>query len=284
AYQFQTKFRNEARAKSGILRGREFMMKDLYSFSKDKKEHDDFYERSKEAYKRIYERVGLGDCTYITFALGGSFSKYSHEFQTLTESGEDTIYIDEAKKIAINKEALNDEVLNELNVRKDSLVERKAIEVGNIFTLGTRFSDALGLKYKDEKGESKPVFMGSYGIGLGRLMGTIVEIFGKEGEMIWPEEVSPFRIHLISLSGNDVEVEKTSEKLYKELTDAGIEVLFDDREMRVGEKFADADLIGIPIRIISSKKTLEKNCFEVKERITGEIKYLNAEEIIKNYK
>ncbi|MFA6463659.1 MAG: aminoacyl--tRNA ligase-related protein [Candidatus Paceibacterota bacterium] len=283
AYQIQTKFRNEARAKSGILRGREFMMKDLYSFSKDKKEHDEFYERSKEAYKKVFERVGLGESTYITFASGGSFSKYSHEFQTLTESGEDTIYIDEAKKIAINKEVLNDEVLNELGLRKDTLIERKAIEVGNIFTLGTRFSDALGLKYKDEKGESKQVFMGSYGIGLSRLMGTIVEIFGKEGEMIWPEEVSPFKAHLISLAGNDEEVVKVSEKLYKELTDAGIEILFDDRDMRVGEKFADADLIGIPFRIISSKKTMEKNSFEIKDRVTGEISYLNTEEIIKKY-
>ena len=156
--------------------------------------------------------------------------------------------------------------------------------MGNIFTLGTRFSDALGLKYKDEKGESKQVFMGSYGIGLGRLMGTIVEIFGKEGEMIWPEEVSPFKAHLISLAGNDEEVSKVSEKLYQELTDAGIEVLFDDRDMRVGEKFADADLIGIPLRIISSKKTMEKNIFEIKDRISGEISYLSAEEIIKKLK
>ncbi len=284
AYDFKDIFRNETRSKSGILRGREFYWKALYSFSQNETEHNRFYEKAKVAYEGIFKKVGLGDKTYITFASGGTFSKYSHEFQTLTESGEDIIYIDEAKKIAINKEVLNDEVLNELGARRDTLVEKKAIEVGNIFTLGTRFSDALGLKYKDEKGESKQVFMGCYGIGLTRLMGTIVEIFGKEGEMIWPEEVSPFKIHLISLAGNDSEVEKISDKIYKELTDAGIEVLYDDRDMRVGEKFADADLIGIPLRVVSSKKTMEKNCFEVKDRKKGEISYLSTEEIIKKLK
>ncbi len=266
AYQFQTKFRNELRAKSGILRTREFIMKDLYSFSRDQAEHDAFYEKAKQAYIHIFEKVGIGDKTYLTFASGGSFSKYSHEFQTLCEAGEDVIYIDEAKHIAINQEIIDDP---DGNYDKAALKKAKAIEVGNIFTLGTKFSEALQLFYQDEKGQKHPVFMGSYGIGPARVMGTVVEALSDEKGIVWPVSIAPFQVHLIGLPG----VEAEAEKVYKDL--AGIEILYDDRaEVRAGEKFADADLIGIPYRIVVSKKTLEQESAEIKERKSGEIQLI----------
>ncbi len=279
-YQFQTKFRNEARAKSGIMRGREFLMKDLYSFSRDEKEHEEFYEKAKNAYLKIFQRVGLGKETFVTFASGGSFAKFSHEFQTVTDAGEDLIYVDEKKKIAVNKEVLNDEVLAELGLDRKKLIEKKAVEVGNIFSLGTKFSEPLGLNYLDEKGEKRPVIMGSYGIGLGRLMGTIVETFADEAGMIWPESVAPFKIHLILLDGKEPKAKEWAEKIYKELTKKNIEVLFDDRDARAGEKFADSDLIGIPYRIVVSDKTFEKNMLECKVRATGETKMLSEAEVM----
>lgn len=266
AYQFQTKFRNETRAKSGIMRCREFVMKDLYSFSKNEEEHNVFYEKSKEAYKNIFKRVGIGHLTYLTFASGGMFSKFSHEFQTITGAGEDTIYVDENKGIAINKEVYNDEVIESLGLSKESLVENRAVEVGNIFTLGTRFSDALDLKYQTESGESKSVFMGSYGIGPGRLMGTVVEVLSDDKGIIWPENIAPFKIHLLSL-GSEENVKTEAESLYSELASRGVEVLFDDRvDMTAGEKFADSDLIGIPHRVVVSKRSLSEGGYELKKR------------------
>lgn len=270
-YQFQTKFRNEIRAKSGILRGREFLMKDLYSFSKDTTEHDSVYEKVKQAYIRIFDRVGIGNETYLTFAGGGSFAKYSHEFQTLTEAGEDTIYVHEGKKIAINKEVLNDEVLSELGLLRSDLKEKKAIEVGNIFSLGTKFSDALNLKYSDSESNSKSVVMGSYGIGPSRVMGTIAEIWSDDKGLRWPESIAPFDIHLVALFDKDGKVKQVTDSLYKKLIEQGKEVLYDDREATAGEKFSDADLIGIPKRIIISEKTLSNNSIEVKDRITGKV-------------
>jgi prolyl-tRNA synthetase len=280
AFQFQTKFRNEARAKSGIMRGREFLMKDLYSFSKNNEEHEMFYERAKQAYINIFERAGIGEKTFVTFASGGSFSKFSHEFQAVTDAGEDIIYIDENKKIAINKEVLTDDVLKELGIDREKLVEKKAVEVGNIFSLGTKFSEPLELTYQDEKGEAQPVIMGSYGIGPGRLMGTIVEIFGDEKGIVWPESVAPFKIHLIYLPGKEVKAKEFAEKLYTELMQKNIEVLFDDRDARAGEKFADSDLIGIPYRIVISDKTLESKTIEMKVRATGETKMIEQSELI----
>ncbi len=279
-FQIQTKFRNEVRAKSGILRGREFLMKDLYSFARDQKEHDEFYEKAKEAYVKIYNRAGIGEKTHLTFASGGVFSKYSHEFQTETEAGEDTIHFDAKKNIAINKEVFTDDVLESLGVDKKNLVEKKAIEVGNIFTLGTRFSEPLGLTYTDEKGEVHPMIMGCYGIGVGRLMGTIVEVLGEEDAMVWPDEVSPFKVHLISIANGDADVEKDAKEAYEKLKQAGIEVLFDDRELRAGEKFADADLIGIPHRIVMSKKTREAGTVEYQDRKKKETKNIGIDEVI----
>ena len=276
-YDFKEIFRNEARSKSGIIRGREFYWKALYSFSKDETEHNVFYEKAKIAYKNIFERVGLGELTYITFSSGGSFSKFSHEFQTFTEAGEDIIYVDEKKKVAINKEVYNDEVIKNLGLKKEELIEKKAVEVGNIFTLGTKFSEPFNLKYKNEKGEENLVFMGSYGIGLGRLMGTIVEVFADDKGIIWPESVAPFKLHLIEISSEKDEVKELAEKIYKKLGENN--VLYDDRDLRAGEKFADSDLLGVPTQIIISEKNFESGKLELKNRKTGEIKMVTEIEI-----
>ncbi len=270
-YQFQTKFRNEERAKSGIMRAREFLMKDLYSFNIDEKAHQDFYEQARKAYVRVFDRLGLGGQTYVTFAAGGSFSKYSHEFQTITDAGEDTIFVDEGKKIAINKEVMNDEVLQDLGVKKSDLKEKKAVEVGNIFSLGTKFSEALGLNYKDAEGKSKPVIMGSYGIGPGRVMGTIAELWSDDKGLVWPEFVSPFAIHLIALNDEAGQVKKAADEVYERLITNGVEVLYDDRDATPGEKFSDSDLIGISKRITIGAKTLKEGSAEIKDRRTGNV-------------
>ncbi len=280
-YQFQTKFRNEMRAKSGIMRGREFLMKDLYSFTKDETEHNEFYEKSKAAYKKVYARLGIGHLTYITFASGGIFSKFSHEFQTISGAGEDTIYVDESTGIAINKEVYTDEVITSLGLDKEKLVEQRAIEVGNIFTLGTRFSEPLNLQYTDENSDKKSVFMGSYGIGVSRLMGTIVEVLSDDKGIIWPESVAPFKVHILAL-GENIEARTEAEKLYKELGKKNIEVLFDDRSgVSAGEKFADADLLGIPYRVVVSERSLKDGGYELKKRNEEKGKVVKEDELLK---
>jgi len=280
-YDFKTIFRNEARSKSGILRGREFYWKALYSFSRDDKEHGEFYEKAKEAYQNIFKRTGIGHLTYLTFASGGNFSKFSHEFQTITATGEDTIYVDENKNIAVNKEVLNDETLEKLDLKKENLVERKAIEVGNIFSLGTKFSVPFDLKYKNENGEEKPVIMGSYGIGLGRLMGTVVEVLSDNKGIIWPESIAPFEVHLLSL-GEDEAVKKEASNVYDSLMKKNIEVLFDDREgISPGEKFADADLLGIPYRTVVSIRSLKEGGIELKKRTEEKGKIISLDELLK---
>lgn len=278
-YQFQIKFRNELRAKSGLMRGREFMMKDLYSFSQSEAEHNEFYEKIAKSYHRVYERLGIGGITYKTFASGGSFSKYSHEFQTLSEVGEDVIYVHEDKQIAINQEVFTDEVLADLGVKREELVERKAVEVGNIFTLGTRFSDALDLNYTDEHGTARRVFMGSYGIGPSRLVGLLAEHFADERGLVWPENVAPFRVYLARL-GEDEKVVQAADRLYTRLEAAGISVLYDDSEKRPGEKFADADLIGLPHRLVVSAKTVESNKIEYKARTASDNELLNENDLM----
>lgn len=279
-YQFQIKFRNELRSKSGLMRGREFWMKDLYSFSRSQAEHDAFYEQISEAYSRVYARLGIGDSTYKTFASGGSFSKYSHEFQTLSEVGEDTIYVHDGKKLAINQEVYTDEVLTDLGIDKSELREAKAVEVGNIFTLGTRFSDPLALTFTDEDGGVKPVIMGSYGIGPSRLMGLLAEHFADDKGLVWPENVAPFTVYLAQL-GTDEPVVAASQKLYDELTTKGIAVFWDDRDARPGEKFGDADLYGIPYRVVVSNKTVSAGNFELKKRTEPESKLVSYDELIK---
>jgi len=280
-YQFQTKFRNETRAKSGLMRTREFVMKDLYSFSKSEEEHQKFYDKAADAYKAVFERVGLGSKTYKTYASGGSFSKYSHEFQTESEAGEDIIYVDDNKMVAINKEIYDEPgVFEALGVSKDDLREAKSIEVGNIFTLGLRFSEALGLTYKDEAGADIPVFMGSYGIGPARLMATVAELMSDDKGLVWPAEVAPFGVHLVSLANGNADVVAEADELYRSLVEAGVEVLYDDRDARAGEKFADSDLIGIPLRVVVSEKTLAAGKFECVERATGTTQHKSLSELI----
>jgi len=259
-YHFQNKFRNELRAKSGLMRTREFIMKDLYSFNRTSDDLDKFYEKAAEAYMKIFERVGLGSLTYRTFASGGSFSKFSDEFQTLSEAGEDTIYLHRKKKIAVNKEVYKDEILAELGLAKSEMEEVRAIEVGNIFKLGTKYSEPLGLLFTDEDGSKKPVVMGSYGIGPARLMGAIVEVHNDEKGIVWPVSVAPFSVHLVEI-GKGLGL-----GTYEALRSAGVEVLYDDREASAGVKFADADLLGIPYRVVVSEKTEKQGKVEVKRR------------------
>lgn len=279
-YQIQTKFRNELRSKSGIMRGREFIMKDLYSFNKTEEEQNDFYEKITEAYKKVFKRAGIGDITYFTFASGGTFSKYSHEFQTISDAGEDVVYIDESKKIAINEELLNDDEAFEIvGLKRDSLIAKKSIEVGNIFKQGTKYTDPFGLNYQDEEGNKQSIFMGGYGIGLTRVMGTIVETLSDEKGIVWPVEVSPFAVHLVRL-GVNAETLKFADDLYESLKKQGVEVLYDDRDLRPGEKFSDCDLIGIPVRFVVSDKTIAESKVEVKLRTENDSKLVSVEEAL----
>jgi prolyl-tRNA synthetase len=260
-------------------------MKDLYSFTKTTEELDTFYDACIEAYKKIFSRVGLGEITYLTVASGGSFgTKYSHEFQTLTGAGEDLIYIDKNKNIAINKEVLNEETLSSLGLKREDLVEEKSVEVGNIYKLGSFYSEPLELTFKTESGETKPVIMGSYGIGVSRLMGVITEVFADDKGLVWPKSVSPYHVHLIALPDKEGKVLNAANILYNDLMKKGIEVLFDDRDARPGEKFADSDLIGIPTRVVMSEKTMAENVLEVKDRKSGEVKKISVEEFISSLK
>lgn len=265
-YQIQDKFRDELRTKSGLLRGVEFVMKDLYSFHTSEKDLDKYYEKVKKAYFRIFRRCGLGKQTFLTLASGGTFSRYSHEFQTVTPYGEDTIYLCPKCKLAINKEIIREENYQCSKCKSKKLEIKKAIEAGNIFKLKDKFSKAFNLTFRDKDGKEKLVLMGCYGIGLGRLMGAIVEVHHDEKGIIWPEETSPFQVHLIQIE-NSQKVKKIAEKLYQNLQKDKIEVLYDDRiEKAPGEKFADADLIGILIRLVISERTLKQNCLEIKKR------------------
>lgn len=264
-YQIQNKYRNELRAKSGLMRGREFIMKDMYSFSRTQEEHDAFYDKMTAVYMKVYQRLGLGDITYPTYASGGYFSEFSREFQTLSQLGEDTIYLDQEKGFAINKEIYDFKNIEKLGVDKAALKEVTAVEVGNIFPLGSKYSDPLGLYYIDEAGQRKSVIMGSYGIGISRLMGLIAEHFSDDKGLHWPLGIAPFKVYLINI-GDEPEVGQEAEALYHLLQEQGISVLFDDRTDRPGEKFADADLMGIPYRLVVSAKTLAAGGYELKNR------------------
>lgn len=269
AYQFQNKLRRELRAKSGLLRAREFIMKDLYSFSRSREEHEKFYQQISQAYMKVYNRLGIGDITYKTFASGGPFSRFSHEFQTVSGMGEDTIFLHEGQKMAVNKEVLTDEVLTDLGLNHEELTEKKAVEVGNIFTFGSRYSEPLGLFFTDEKGMQQPVFMGSYGIGVSRLMGLLAEHFADEHGLAWPAVVAPFKAYLARI-GNTPAVVEAADKAYQQLTTTGLGVIYDDRDTSAGEMFADADLMGIPVRVVISEKTAANASAEVKNRSSKE--------------
>lgn len=280
AYQIQTKFRNETRAKSGVMRGREFLMKDLYSFARSQKEHDELYTKVQKAYDKVYARLGVGDQTFVTFASGGMFSQFSHEYQTVCEAGEDTIYLDRKKKIAINEEVNTDEVLKDLGLNREDLEEVKAAEVGNIFTLKDKFSKPLELTFVDEDDEVKNVLMGCYGIGPSRLVGVITELLGDEKGLVWPDNIAPYKVYLIAL-GQDEEVAKAADELYKDLRASGVTVLYDDRDVRAGEKFADADLLGMPYRVVISSKTIEQGKIELKKRTESDATFITTDELKK---
>jgi prolyl-tRNA synthetase len=280
-FQIQTKFRDELRAKSGILRTREFLMKDLYSFHASQEDLDKYYDKMIKVYFNIFRELGIKNKTYLTLASGGTFSKYSHEFQMVTDAGEDTIYICNKCKIAINKEIKNENPACP-NCSSDSFEEKKAVEVGNIFKLGTKYSLPFDLKFKDKDGTEKPVIMGCYGIGLSRGMGAIVEANHDDKGIIWPKEVAPFLVHLIAIKSDKKIVKATAEKIYQDLQKENIQVLYDDREDKSpGEKFAEADLIGIPFRVVVSEKTLAKNSVELKERSKNVVKLIKMKQLIK---
>jgi prolyl-tRNA synthetase len=278
-YQFQTKLRNEMRAKSGVMRGREFIMKDMYSFAADEASHMAYYESTKPAYMKVFERLGIGEDTFVTFAAGGAFTKFSHEFQTICEAGEDITYINREKGIAINEEVLNDETLASLGVSADELTKVTTAEVGNIFNFGQQKATDLGLTMKDSSGNDVPVWMGSYGIGVTRLIGVLVEKFADEKGIVWPRAVAPYLVHLVALNIEEAEIRDWADGLYANLKAAGVEVLYDDRDARAGEKFADSDLIGLPYRVVVSKKGKAEGLYEVVERATGEVKKVSETEL-----
>lgn len=278
-YQIAPKFRNELRAKSGLLRGREFIMKDMYSFARNQDEHNELYEQVATAYSKVYARLGIGANTYRTAADGGYFTeRFSDEFQTISDIGEDTVYVDEDRRLAINEEILTDENLAKLGLKKGNLVRKKAVEVGNIFPLESKYSDALGLYYTDEKGQQHSIVMGCYGIGVSRLIGVIAEHFSDDKGLVWPENVAPFKVYLARL-GTETEVTETANKLYDSLQESGISVLYDDRNARPGEKFADADLLGIPHRVVVSAKTVEQGVYEHKKRTETDTQAVDAEKL-----
>ncbi len=287
-YQIQTKFRNESRAKSGLMRGREFFMKDLYSFSRDKVEHEIFYEKMKDVYMKVFDRLGMKEKTYLTISSGGSFSKYSYEFQTLSEAGEDMVYIiDEDNKVAINKDDFSQDVLADFGLvaEEKDLPLKKSIEVGDIYSLGYKYSEAFGLTYRDEEGRDQLVYMGSYGMSPSRLMGAVVELNHDQKGIIWPESVTPFDIHLVQIDGGDESVISQAEGIYDNLQNEGFEVLYDNRTGRTaGEKLNDADLIGIPLRIIISKKTWENQGVEIKRRRENNSSIVKISELINHLK
>ena len=282
-YQFQNKLRNELRAKSGMMRGKEFIMKDAYSFCRNEEDHNAYYEESKVAYMKCFERMGVGDDTYVTFADGGAFTEFSHEFQTICEAGEDICYINKEKGIAINEEVFNEKTCTDLGVSADEMEKVQTAEVGNIFNFGRQKGEEVGLFFNEQDGEKTAVWMGSYGIGITRMMGVIVEKFADEKGIVWPVSVAPYQVHLVGLNGDDGEIKDCTDGIYTALQRRGVEVLYDDRDVRPGNKFADSDLLGMPYRVVSSKKMKEEGTFEVVERKTGEVNYMTEEELYSKF-
>lgn len=275
-YQIHWKYRDELRAKSGILRGREFFMKDMYSFHANQEDFDSFYQKAKEAYKKIYSDMGL--TAKVTEASGGSFSKkISYEFMVLTDAGEDDILYCDACDYCVNVEVAKEVKEGEKcpKCSKAVLQKARASEVGNVFDLGQKYGKDFDLGFLDSDGQKQFPVMGCYGIGISRAMGVIVEKFNDEKGIVWPESVAPFRVYLISIGENE-----RAEKLYKTLTEKGVEVLFDDREKNPGEKFKDADLLGIPYRIVVSPKN-EEGKFELKKRTEEDVKNVTEEDLLR---
>jgi prolyl-tRNA synthetase len=278
-YQFQTKMRNELRAKSGIMRGREFVMKDMYSLHATPEDLAVYYEQAIEAYKRIFNRLGIGEDTYVTFASGGAFTKFSHEFQTICDAGEDVIYLHRDKNIAINEEVLDDAIA-ELGIERAELEKVKTAETGNIFNFGTQKTDEMGLYYTNKEGKQSSLSIGSYGIGITRVMGVITEKLADQKGLVWPEAVAPFKVYLVRI-GEEEAVTKAADELYASLVARGIEVLYDDRDERPGAKFADADLFGIPHRVVVSARLQENDQLEYKHRQSDTPEICTYDELLK---
>ena len=276
-YQFQTKLRNELRAKSGIMRGREFVMKDMYSVHATKEALDAYYEKIIDAYKRCYERLGIGEDTYVTFASGGQFTKFSHEFQTVCDAGEDYIYLHRDKNIAINEEVI-DEAIIELGIARDELERVKTAEVGNIFNFGTQKSEEMNLVFTGDDGREHYGYLGSYGIGITRVMGVVVEKFADDKGLVWPVNLAPAQVYLVQIGGDESRVK--ADQLYEELMSQGIEVIYDDRDERPGAKFADSELMGIPYRVTVSDRNMVENKYEYTPRNTGETELLTHNELL----
>lgn len=276
-YQFQTKLRNELRAKSGIMRGREFVMKDMYSLHATQEDMDAYYDKVIEAYKRCFERFGLGESTFVTFASGGAFTKFSHEFQTICDAGEDVLYVNDDHSVAVNEEVLDD-ASRELGIDKAELKPVKSAEVGNIFKFGTEKAEKMGVNFTDSDGTQKPIYLASYGIGITRVMGVIVEKFADDKGLMWPEAVAPYQVYLVRIGGD--EAIKHADELYEELKGQGIEVLYDDRDERPGAKFADSELMGIPHRVTVSDRLIEAEKYEYTPRNTGETAELTRHELL----
>ncbi len=279
-YQIQTKFRHEPRAKSGLLRGREFMMKDLYSFHTSEEDLMEYYDKVAKAYLRVFERCGLK--AYYTLAAGGEFTaNFTHEFQVLSEVGEDVTLICDKCDHAENTEISQLKDGDKCSKCGGVMQAHKSIEAGNIFPLGTKYSEAFDLQFTDSDGQKKYVVMGSYGIGLGRLMGTIVETMHDEKGIIWPESVAPFKVHLVALLGGDELITKAADELYEKLVATGIDVLYDDRkDVTAGEKFADSDLIGIPYKVVVSPRTVDQNKVEFKKRNSSDSELISVDELV----
>jgi len=258
------------------MRGREFVMKDMYSCSLDAEQHEKFYQATIDAYMRVFDRLGIGQDTYVTFASGGAFTQFSHEFQTICDAGEDIIYLHKGKNIAVNEEVLTEETLKELGITRDELEEVKTAEVGNIFNFGTQKSEDTDFTFTNEKGEKQFVHLGSYGIGITRAMGVVAEKMSDEHGLVWHANIAPYHVYLASIG----DVQEQAEALATELNDGGVEVLYDDRDERPGEKFADADLMGIPYRIVISARSLDANSVEVKDRATGDVSMIPLKEIV----
>ena len=274
-YQFQHKMRNELRAKSGIMRGREFTMKDMYSLHATKEDLDAYYEKVIEAYKRVYDRLGIGEDTYGTLASGGAFTKFSHEFQTICDAGEDIIYLHREKNIAINEEVIDDAIA-ELGIKREELEQVKTAETGNIFNFGTQKTDEMGLYYTDAEGKQQSLHIGSYGIGITRAMGVIAEKLSDEKGLVWPAAIAPYKVYLVSIG----DVAQQATELYDALQAAGVSVLFDDRSERPGAKFADAELIGLPYRVTISERLLGEGKLEFSRRTNGEVELLTLNELL----
>ncbi len=283
-YQIGQKYRDELRAKSGIMRGREFGMKDMYSFHENQADFDRFYELAKKAYLKVFERCGL--TAKVTEASGGAFTeKLSYEFMVLTDAGEDDIvYCPECTHCAnveVSKRAEGEACPK---CEKGKLAKARAAEVGNVFDLGQKYPKAFNFTYKDKNGEAKFPIVGCYGIGTTRLMGTIVEVLSDEKGIVWPKSVAPFQAHLIALSGGNADVSAEADRLYELLKDHGVDTLYDDRDIRAGEKFADADLIGIPSRIVVSEKTMSEGGVELSGRTNGATSIVSDSEIVERMK